>query len=740
MSLAAAWELAFSESQQCIADAVTLLCSPWLISLPLSAAASEEIVIVALYYTGEPGSQATSAVICTPTPVGAEVTDGLQTSVMAYAADGSEQGSVDVTIALIEPAFLCGKITESCPAECGVLAFSPDEPGSLPRGGNVFALLDMPNIFTSGVLLYLDVGDSCLRFSAEGEHNEVVCWRGGYCIRGARCKHLWHWWRHTQGAKAPSLIGFRAPTAKLLDVLSTGDAPAKAKARRPSTVSGGAAAAAASMGATPKVSSSMNSEVLAAIAAIGDRLTKLEHQQQTSPPQATLPPASVKASISRSPAAMSMASSLQSEQERQPMLRASSVVPPVTGSVPCPYEAERRIARDGGARILDPPTVELAIQLAMLEALERIDKKEKSTEESDVGDDILAAMSGEGDLDFGAASGAEGAAALTKLIDSIERFPDKWSNQFDRACATACGAYKTGLPWSVSLYADRCVRFKGLETHERAFATLGHLHMLSRIGQYALLGARLGQFLKIIESSIAIGGNWLLTGLPVKIIESSIAIGGNWLLTGLPEIRSASNTRFGRRLGHPAEYAASIGYLKQQTARHPSQTLEEADKSQERRTRVARAYMCSEGAGLSRCLSKLISGEDGFGYQAAFKHDHLQVLRRKRSRLTNTTWRFQQLPLRSSLRAHSFQSTCSEFLNAQAASGCRSPPDGLHRVHFAVDNWPLVFAAMRQRVAQTVIWEPFGLSAKGGLLWRPCAFMLTACDQVCSICSSCSEQ
>eukprot|EP00971_Amphidinium_carterae_P340372 6478686-Amphidinium_carterae.1 len=597
MSLASAWERAFTEGQQCVVDAETLLCSPWLVSLPLSSPASEEapseyaeLVIVGLYYTGEPGSQATSALICTPAPVGTEVVDGLQTSVMSYAVDGAECGEVEVIVALIEPAFLYGKITDSCPSECGVSTFFPEHPGALPRGGDVFSLLELPSVFTAGFLLYLDAGDSCLRLSVDGEqHNEIMYHSAGEDVAapeelvasvfgaGASKRRP-----KTRGAKAPNFMGLKAPAAKLLDVLSAGGAPAKSRARRPSMASAtGIGTAAASGG--PKESASMQAELLGAIASIGERLSKLEHQQtQASSRPSILGPSGMgKSCPSQVPAAAPMAPSVQTVgpgctskfgsvvhhhhglhppgHAPAPLLsgvmsRPPSILgpPPGKSAGDAAYSQSMeqvRLLLKQHAGVVPPPSTEgvshakarqsdvlremvaqgsadggVAFQLALLDALERIGKKEKASEDSDLVEDIFAGS--DGDIDFSAASGAKGAAALSKLATSIEKFPDKWSNQFDKACAAACGAYETGLPWSVSLYADRCVRFKGLETHERAFAMLGHLHMLSRTGQHALLGARIGQFLKSIETSVAAGGNWNVA----------------WLLTGLPEVRSASNT------------------------------------------------------------------------------------------------------------------------------------------------------------------------------------------------------
>eukprot|EP00971_Amphidinium_carterae_P131127 2597540-Amphidinium_carterae.2 len=194
------------------------------------------------------------------------------------------QEVVEVVIGLIEPAFLCGKITESCPAESGLVAFAPDYPGALPRGGDVYALLEIPSVFTSGVILHLEAGDAGLRLAVNGDSTDLIYHSAGEDVVGSgelvanifgtgSSKRR----PRTRGAKAPGLIGFKAPTAKLLDVLSAGGAPAKGKPRRPSIAT---AAGASSVGAVPKDSSSMQAEVLAAISAVGDRLSRLERLEE----------------------------------------------------------------------------------------------------------------------------------------------------------------------------------------------------------------------------------------------------------------------------------------------------------------------------------------------------------------------------------------------------------------------------------------------------------------------------
>eukprot|EP00971_Amphidinium_carterae_P301918 5998509-Amphidinium_carterae.2 len=193
-----------------------------------------------------------------------------------------------------------------------------------------------------------------------------------------------------------------------------------------------------------------------------------------------------------------------------------------------------------------------AVNLALVEALERLSGRGSGAESSD---DIFADLLGSGDGQ--PAEGdrkARGAEQLVKLARAIEQSPEKFIAQLDVAAAKACGAFHTGLPWTMELYAERNIKFGRLEGHERVFAMLAHLHGLARSGQFALMSARVGQFLKATELAVQCGGSWKLA----------------WVLTGLQEVRSQSANMLGRGLGMPTEYSATVSYLKDM------QTLETA--------------------------------------------------------------------------------------------------------------------------------------------------------------------
>eukprot|EP00971_Amphidinium_carterae_P122873 2432217-Amphidinium_carterae.1 len=205
---------------------------------------------------------------------------------------------------------------------------------------------------------------------------------------------------------------------------------------------------------------------------------------------------------------------------------------------------ERQVDMDIRAAVMrGGPDCQTAVNLALVEALERLSGRGSGGEI----DDGFAEFLGGGD---GVPSDGErktrGAEQLVKLARSIEQSPEKFSAQLDIAAAKACGALHTNLPWTMELYAERNIKFGKLEGHERIFSMLAHLHGLARSGQHALLAARIGQFLKSTELAVQCGGAWKLA----------------WLLTGLPEVRSQSASMLGRGLGMPAEYAATVSYLK----------------------------------------------------------------------------------------------------------------------------------------------------------------------------------
>ena len=74
---------------------------------------------------------------------------------------------------------------------------------------------------------------------------------------------------------------------------------------------------------------------------------------------------------------------------------------------------------------------------------------------------------------------------------------------------------------------------------------LSALHSLDRAGDHAQVSAKISQYLKAVEQSCLMKGDWRLA----------------WMRTGLPEFHQDSVYRHG--LSHPAEFAASISYLKE---------------------------------------------------------------------------------------------------------------------------------------------------------------------------------
>eukprot|EP00971_Amphidinium_carterae_P324575 6450858-Amphidinium_carterae.1 len=186
------------------------------------------------------------------------------------------------------------------------------------------------------------------------------------------------------------------------------------------------------------------------------------------------------------------------------------------------------------------------MNLAFLDVLDRVGRKAGASTSSDPAEDsVFDFLTGEGTQSESEGK-ARGAEQLMRLARAVERAPEKFAGQIDMAAAKACGAYYTRMPWSMELYAERCIRFNRLEGHERMFALLAHLHGLSRGGQHALVSARIGQFLKAVELSVQSGGSWKLA----------------WHLTGLPEVRSQSANMIGRGLGLPAEYSATVAYVR----------------------------------------------------------------------------------------------------------------------------------------------------------------------------------
>eukprot|EP00971_Amphidinium_carterae_P339536 6477397-Amphidinium_carterae.1 len=106
--------------------------------------------------------------------------------------------------------------------------------------------------------------------------------------------------------------------------------------------------------------------------------------------------------------------------------------------------------------------------------------------------------------------------------------------------------------------------------------------------------------------------------------------------------------------------------------------------------------LCGEGGGLSRCLSKLIDGADSFGYQTAFRNDRPASVSSETITLNDKNLALPQCAAKIALAPPLIPSYVQQILECPGSFRLQLPPDGLHRVHFAVDDWPSVFRAMHQ--------------------------------------------
>jgi len=229
-----------------------------------------------------------------------------------------------------------------------------------------------------------------------------------------------------------------------------------------------------------------------------------------------------------------------------------------------PAPAEPRV-RDGGGRRKEDinleaaiqeggPNAQMALQLATLEALERIGNRQSRSSSEPTLEEMLYGFGpsdSDGNDPVGKIAGSRGAAGLLQLARAIEADPTKWSAYCDRQAAAGCGALTSGLPWSMSLYGERCVKFNNVQPKERGedylrfWEMFAALHALHSAGQHELLGAKLRQFLKSIEQAAQARGSWRLA----------------WLMTGLPDPLPQGTP--GTGLLHPAELAAAAGYVRE---------------------------------------------------------------------------------------------------------------------------------------------------------------------------------
>ena len=209
-------------------------------------------------------------------------------------------------------------------------------------------------------------------------------------------------------------------------------------------------------------------------------------------------------------------------------------------------DLEEAVARGGDAAMA-------ALQLATLQTLRDLQNGKKNDKAEDLDLDDLLLLGASVGADGGAEgmatiNGTRGVAGMMRLHDGVDKYPEKWSQAFDNSVQQAVDPSGTGLPWSLDLYGQRRIVWHqgpGGEDLERFFAMLAHLHALDRQGKHTLVGAKIGQFVKAIEQVNLSKGRW----------EAA------WLFTGLPDPRP--KRRLDAGLAHPAEFAASVSYLRE---------------------------------------------------------------------------------------------------------------------------------------------------------------------------------
>eukprot|EP00971_Amphidinium_carterae_P185695 3687043-Amphidinium_carterae.2 len=196
----------------------------------------------------------------------------------------------------------------------------------------------------------------------------------------------------------------------------------------------------------------------------------------------------------------------------------------------------------------DQKQIGVALNLAMVEAIERLQRGGRGTQtEDDEFETLLSGAQGSPEESF-SGGGAKGIQAMLRLNKAIERHPARWSQAIDEAAWRALGCDVSGQPWSMATYGAQRVRFGRLSDHHRMWAMLSSLHALHRANNHVMVGARIGQCLKAIEASVSLSGSWELP----------------WLYTGIADPINAGGLH--RGLTTPSEVAAAAGFLRDMAA------------------------------------------------------------------------------------------------------------------------------------------------------------------------------
>eukprot|EP00971_Amphidinium_carterae_P328776 6460829-Amphidinium_carterae.1 len=476
--------------------------------------------------------------------------------------------------------------------EAEVVNFLEEAPTAAPSSASVFGSLEMQEPLSTGVWLHQDE-NYVLRYStAAGTSDEVYVTAPEDDlpdqphlllteVLGAQAATR----RAPARGRRPSVCGVSVGSnAKALASLLSGKPLPSTTTSKAKPMPKAPAAAATT---SPSGDREMMSQLLAAVTALGDRMSSLEAHQRSGakamapPPMASAssaaPPGFMPAAaappvakgamcspkmpsmIGAPPAPPGQQAGMNAYEQSLEEARRLLALPSTTGtagafredSAPGGAVARERAADSSlrAAVLQGGADSQVAVNLAVLEVLERLQHGRKASDD-DVFQDFLTGDA----VDSNTKLEGRGAATLLRLSQAIERSPDRWVAKCNMAAQRALGC-QDQQPWSMEWYGERCVNFRS-EHLERMWSMLASLHGLLRRGETEMVAAKVCQYLKACELCSQCNGSWKIA----------------WSLTALPEIKSMAARQVGVGLGHPAEYVAAIAWLKDQ------QTVEAALK------------------------------------------------------------------------------------------------------------------------------------------------------------------
>ena len=191
------------------------------------------------------------------------------------------------------------------------------------------------------------------------------------------------------------------------------------------------------------------------------------------------------------------------------------------------------------------------MRLLELQALERMCAgRQGSAREPDdfqgMLDSLISGDVGQGDDGEVGLRQPKGTMSMQKVLKLIERFPGAWTKEFDDQLKKKLWSDTTGQPYSLLDYVFKRMRFGNDQGDlERVAHMLCMMYGIYKRGpdHHDALGAFIIQCFKATEQATK-DKDWTLA----------------WQWTGLEDPRPR---RFTRGLAHPAEFAASVAYLRE---------------------------------------------------------------------------------------------------------------------------------------------------------------------------------